>query len=125
MTTTSDAVKKYQHAVKRKAFLYETIASQEAGEMTPRLAELLTDMVQRYATRSRYSDYEFNEDMQAHALAILCRTWNKFCPDKSDNAFAYYHQGIIGAFVNYIAKERKQREIKKDYEEYLDCEQHF
>ena len=86
----SKAVLRIRAKVKRKEWLYEVISSKKKGKMSNRLGTMLTELVKRYASGVRYGKYVYNEDMQAYAMMMLCRTWHKFRPEVSYNPFAFY-----------------------------------
>lgn len=54
----------------------------------------------------------YNEDMQAYAMMMLVNTWNSFNPEKSNNPFAFFTQCIKNSFVQYLNKEKRQRDIR-------------
>ena len=105
---------------KNLVLLQEVVLSKEKGAMTERLTELFIELVERVIDRKGYTKMTWNEDMKAYALMILCRTWYKFNPEKSDNPFAYYTTCVHSACIQYINRELKEDTIKKDYSEYLD-----
>lgn len=109
----SKVVLKIRRKIKRKEWLYEVIASKKMGRMSDRLAIMLTKLVKGYAGSGRFKQYVYNEDMQAHAMMLLCKSWHHFKPELSDNPFAFYTQCIKGAFCNYLGKERNQRVVKE------------
>ena len=47
--------------------------------------------------------------MQAYAMVSLVRTWDRFKPERSDNAFAFYTQCIKNSFKQYLKDEKKHR----------------
>ena len=116
---------KMRERLKGMELWYEVVVSKKNGRMTDKLAVMLTNMVKRYANRPNHKRLTYNEDMQSHALTILCRTWDKFKPELSDAAFAYYTTCIHGAFCNFISKERKEQQIKEELQNMVDEEQHF
>ena len=122
----SKAVRKVRARIKKKEWLYEVIAS-KANDNTPspRLIELFSEMANRYAKKKHHNRYPYADDMIAYAMMMFCQHWWRFNPEKSDNAFAYYVTCVHSYFVQFICREKKQTEIKKEYKEYLDCEQHF
>jgi DNA-directed RNA polymerase specialized sigma subunit len=123
---TSDLVKRVRYKKQRKELLYEVIACKKNDNtMSPKLAGLLQGMVERMGNNPAYVRFSYNEDMCAYALMMLCRTWYRFNPEYTDNAFAFYATCIRGSFVHFIHREKQQRKIKREYSEYLDCEQHF
>lgn len=54
----------------------------------------------------------YNEDMQAFAMMMLVRTWNRFDPAKSDNPFAFFTQCIKNSFIQFLNQESNQRKIR-------------
>lgn len=120
MMTKSKAIQKIRSRIKQKEWLYEVIASKEAGKMSNRLAEMLFELTCRYANRVNFVNYPYKDEMIAHALMQLCKSWHYFKPEKSDNPFAYYTQCIKGSFAYILNSEKRQKDIKKDYSEYLD-----
>lgn len=94
--------------------LAEVVASKEKGKMTDKLAHMLMLLCLRYATKPGYAGYTYNDDMQGYALMMLCRTWHKFDPEKSDNPFAFYTQCIKHSFIQYLNQEKRQRDIRDE-----------
>jgi len=128
-------VKRIRSLTRRKEWLFEVIVSHKAGKISDRLGTMLTELVKRYANSPKYKRYTYNEDMQAYAMMMLCRTWHKFKPELSDNPFAFYTQCIKGSFCQYINREQRERDIKAALEienaskntsyEMVDDEHHF
>lgn len=94
-----------------KDMLAEVIASQKAGKMSPTLANMMMLLTKRYAKKGNFAYYSYNDDMQSHALLNICKAWDKFNPEKSNNPFAYYTQFIKNAFVQFINKEAKHTNL--------------
>lgn len=109
--TTEQQPKKVNY-LNNKDLLAEVIKSKEKGEMTPKLAHMLSLLCTRYAKRANFINYTYNEDMQAYALLMLVRTWNSFNPEKGDNPFAFFTQCIKHSFVQYLNQEKRQRNIR-------------
>jgi DNA-directed RNA polymerase specialized sigma24 family protein len=95
-----------------KDLLAEVKRSKEKGEMTPKLANMLTLLCNRYGKRANFVNYTYNEDMQAYAMLMLVRTWNSFDPAKSDNPFAFFTQCIKHSFIQFLYQEKRQRNIR-------------
>lgn len=87
-------------------------ASKANGAMSNELAAMLMTLTQRYARKPNWSQYTYNEDMQAYALIYLVQGWDKFNEAKYSNAFAYYTQIIHNAFIQYWKKEKSQSNVK-------------
>lgn len=92
--------------------LKEVIESHRIGKMTPGLAKMLTLLAQRYGSKSNFANYTYNDDMQAYALMMLCKTWKNFNPVKYSNPFAYYTQCVKNCFRQYLVIEKKHRNIR-------------
>lgn len=86
--------------------------SKKNGKMSDELANMLVLLTKRYASRGNFAGYSFIEDMQSHAHVQLCIAWDKFNDDKSNNPFAFYTQCIHNAFLQFLKKEKRLREIK-------------
>lgn len=52
------------------------------------------------------------EDMRGYALMELMRSWPSFKPHVSTNAFAFFTQCVKNSFIQYLNKERRQRDIR-------------
>lgn len=104
--------RKSNNYLNNKDLLAEVIKSKEEGEMSKKLAHMLTLLCARYAKKPNYANYSYNEDMQAYAMLSLVKTWYKFNPEKSDNPFAFYTQCIYHSFIQYLNLEKKQRDIR-------------
>lgn len=88
-----------------KELLAAVLESKQQGEMTEKLARMLTLLCSNFARRANFVNYSYNEDMQAYALLMLVRTWKSFDPAKSNNPFAYYTQSIKNSFKQYLNRE--------------------
>jgi len=108
------APKKKQNYIRNKDLLAEVIVCKEKGEMTPKLAQMLQLLTARYGRSSKFVGYTFNEDMQAYAMMMLCRTWGGFDPNRGSNAFAYYTQSIKNSFKQFLNREKVQRLVRDE-----------
>lgn len=93
----------------KKELLATTIDALEKGVLTDKLAAMLQLLTKQYATSARFASYSYNDDMQSYAMVMLVRTWNRFKPERSDNAFAFYTQCIKNSFKQYLKDEKKHR----------------
>ncbi|WP_407308197.1 hypothetical protein [Acinetobacter sp.] len=96
------------------AQLLEAIAADKANNNTlsPKLAGYLHKIAERYSFSSSFGGYSFREDMVSFAVVNLCANWYKFDPEKSDNPFAFYTTAAYRSFLQYLADEKKQRDIR-------------
>jgi len=95
-----------------KELMSEVIKSKKKGEMTNQLAQMLQLLCSNYAKKGNFVNYSYNEDMQGYAMMMLVRTWNSFNPEKSNNPFAFYTQCIKHSFIQFLNKERQQRDVR-------------
>lgn len=105
-------VPKKKNYLNNKDLLEQIKLSKAQGKMTNELAKMLQLLCYRYANKGNYINYTYNEDMQAYAMMMLCKTWNAFDPAKSDNPFAFYTQCIKHSFSQYLNAEKKQRDVR-------------
>lgn len=104
---------------KRKPFyltsavlLKEVIHAKELGIVTDKLARMLMLLAERYSRKSSFAGYSFREDMVSTALINLCVNGLKFNPERSSNPFAFYTTAIHNSFLQYMADEKKHRNIR-------------
>lgn len=72
--------------------------SRDHGDMTPELARMFLKLCERYATRSNWRGYTYNEEMRGQALLQLSQIGLQFDESKSQNPFAYYTAAITNSF---------------------------
>lgn len=110
--TTLPAIKPKVNYLNNKDILVEVKKSREKGEMTPKLANMLTLLCNRYSKRANFINYPYNDDMQSYAMLMLVRTWKSFDPEKGSNPFAFFTQCIKHSFIQYLNQEKRQRNIR-------------
>lgn len=88
--------------------------SKEHGKMTNKLAHMFIKLCERYATRSNWRGYTYNEEMRGTALLQLSQIGLKFDESKSDNPFAYYTAAITNSFTRVLNEEKKNQNIRDD-----------
>jgi DNA-directed RNA polymerase specialized sigma24 family protein len=96
------------------AQLLEAIAADKANgrKLSSKLAKYLWMIAERYSHSPSFGGYSFREDMVSFAVVNLCANWYKFDPTKSDNPFAFYTTAAYRSFLQYLADEKKQRDIR-------------
>lgn len=90
----------------------EIIKSRAQDKMTDELANMFKVLAKKYASKGRFVNYTYNEDLQAFALLTGVKVWRSFDPEKGNNPFAYFTQVFKAAFLQYDNNERKQRDIR-------------
>ena len=88
--------------------------SREHGQMTRKLAEMFIKLCERYATRSNWRGYTYNEEMRGQALLQLSQIGLQFDESKSQNPFAYYTAAITNSFTRILNIEKKNQNIRDD-----------
>jgi hypothetical protein len=88
--------------------------SRDHGNMTRRLAEMFMKLCERYATRSNWRNYTYNEEMRGQALLQLSQIGLQFDESKSQNPFAYYTAAITNSFTRILNIEKKNQNIRDD-----------
>lgn len=88
--------------------------SREHGTMTPELARMFLKLCERYATRSNWRGYTYNEEMRGQALLQLSQIGLQFDESKSQNPFAYYTAAITNSFTRVLNIEKKNQNIRDD-----------
>ena len=88
--------------------------SKDHGQMTNKLAHMFIKLCERYATRSNWRGYTYNEEMRGQALLQLSQIGLQFDESKSDNPFAYYTAAITNSFTRVLNIEKKNQSIRDD-----------
>jgi hypothetical protein len=88
--------------------------SKDHGTMTRKLATMFMKLCERYATRSNWRGYSYNEEMRGQALLQLSQIGLQFDESKSQNPFAYYTAAITNSFTRILNLEKKNQNIRDD-----------
>ena len=88
--------------------------SKDHGQMTRTLATMFIKLCERYATRSNWRGYTYNEEMRGQALLQLSQIGLQFDESKSQNPFAYYTAAITNSFTRILNLEKKNQNIRDD-----------
>jgi len=88
--------------------------SKDHGQATRTLATMYMKLCERYATRSNWRGYTYNEEMRGQALLQLSQIGLQFDESKSQNPFAYYTAAITNSFTRVLNLEKKNQNIRDD-----------
>ena len=88
--------------------------SKEHGRCTDNLAMMYLKLCERYATRSNWRGYTYNDEMQGQALLQLSQIGLQFNELKSQNPFAYYTAAVTNSFTRVLNIEKKMQDIRDD-----------
>lgn len=100
------------HYVTNSVLLPEILRAKELGKVTPQLAIMFNKIAERYSMSKNFATLPFREDMVAAATLNLMTNGLKFNPEKSSNPFSYATQCCYHSFLQIIAEEKKQRDIR-------------
>lgn len=106
--------KKTKNYINNADLLVEIKKSKEQGKMTDEFAKMMLLLAKRYSSQGSYASYTYVEDMESYALMTVCKVWNSFNEEKSNNPFAYFTQTIKRAFWQYMYQEEKHRDIRDE-----------
>lgn len=88
--------------------------NKEHGNINPELAKMFMKLCERYATRSNWRGYTYNDEMRSTALLQLAQIGLQFDESKSENPFAYYTAAITNSFTRVLNLEKKNQIIRDD-----------
>ena len=76
--------------INSKELYTEILISKTNGALTPNALMMLDKMVKEISKIFKYKMEEDREDCQAFAMEDVIKYWNRFDPEKSNNAFSYF-----------------------------------
>lgn len=88
--------------------------SKDHGAMTKKLAHMFMKLCERYATRSNWRGYTYNDEMRSQALLQLSQVGLQFDESKSQNPFAYYTAAITNSFTRVLNIEKRNQNLRDD-----------
>ena len=88
--------------------------NKDHGSMTNKLALMFMKLCERYATRSNWRGYTYNDEMRSQALLQLSQIGLQFDESKSQNPFAYYTAAITNSFTRVLNIEKRNQNIRDD-----------
>lgn len=88
--------------------------NKEHGTMTNKLAHMFMKLCERYATRSNWRGYTYNDEMRSQALLQLSQIGLQFDESKSQNPFAYYTAAITNSFTRVLNIEKRNQNLRDD-----------
>ena len=88
--------------------------SRDHGTMTNTLALMFMKLCERYATRSNWRGYTYNDEMRSQALLQLSQIGLQFDESKSSNPFAYYTAAITNSFTRVLNIEKRNQNLRDD-----------
>ena len=100
------------HYVRNADLLPAVIEAKQAGKVTNKLIKMIQMIADRYSKKHLFVNYSYREDMVSMAVENLCKNALKFDHEKYSNPFAFYTTAIHNSFLQYLADEKKHRNIR-------------
>ena len=88
--------------------------SKDHGRITEDLGRMFIKLSERYAQRSNWRGYTYNEEMRGQAILQLSQIGLQFDESKSENPFAYYTAAVTNSFTRVLNIEKKMQNIRDD-----------
>jgi hypothetical protein len=88
--------------------------SKDHGRITENLGKMFIKLSERYAQRSNWRGYTYNEEMRGQAILQLSQIGLQFDESKSENPFAYYTAAVTNSFTRILNIEKKMQNIRDD-----------
>ena len=88
--------------------------SKTHGQMTETLALMFLKLCERYATRSNWRGYTYNEEMRGAALVQLSQIGLQFDESKSSNPFSYFTATLTNSFTRILNIEKRNQDLRDD-----------
>lgn len=80
--------------------------------MTSALGKMFIELVNNYRSKQFKLIAEY-DDMKAHAVLTLTRTWFNYDPAKDDNMVAVFNAVIHAACISWLATEQKEAKLSQ------------
>ena len=100
------------HYVTNAVLLPAVIEAKEQNKVTDKLIRMIWMIAERYSRKGNFIGYSFRSDMVSAAVMNLCNNALKFNPEKGSNPFSFYTTAIHNSFLQYMADEKKHRNIR-------------
>lgn len=100
------------HYVKNSDLLPAVLEAKAAGKVSIKLITMIKQIAEKYSSKHNFAGYSYREDMVSVAVANLCNNALKFNPERSSNPFSYFTSSIHNSFLQFMAEEKKQRDIR-------------
>lgn len=101
-----------RYYINKKEYDTELMSFKETGRASERLGELFMIHAQRCASAGNFKGYTYKGDMESTAIIHLLKYCHNYNPLIGKDAFSYCTSIIHNAFLQVIAKEKKQSMIK-------------
>lgn len=100
------------HYIRNADLLPAIKEAKQKGKVTNKLISMIQIIAQNYSKKANFAGYSFREDMVSSAVENLCKNALKFDDEKYSNPFAFYTTAIHNSFLQFMADEKKHRNIR-------------
>lgn len=104
----------------RKACELAVAEGKEKPVVPNYIGDCFIKIAQHTSYRPNFIGYTYREEMVSDAIEICLRYMHKFNPDTSDNPFGYFTLACWNAFLQRIAREKKELAKKYRYIQRMD-----
>jgi DNA-directed RNA polymerase specialized sigma subunit len=104
--------KKDSDYISSEELFNEVLRCQAEGRVNNVLGQMFLTLATRYGTKPNFSGYSYLDEMISSGVVACIASLNKFNPEKTTNAFAYYTQVIHTSFLQVLNKEKKHQMIR-------------
>ena len=91
--------RKPKNYLNNKDLYNEIVQSKEDGKLTRTATKMLILLSERAQLKLKYANPQDKEDCLAFAQLDLMKYWDRFKPEKTKNAFAYYTSICINGYA--------------------------
>jgi DNA-directed RNA polymerase specialized sigma subunit len=106
--------RKRKNYMSNKEFFDELMRCQKKGVMSNQLGQMFKMLVERYATKPKFSGYTYKDEMIGFGIMACCAAFEKFDSNKSNNPFAFFTQVTHNTFLQVLNKEKRQQNIRDE-----------
>ena len=92
---------------------YQARKAKNPDEQIPEYSAMcIMKIAQKVSNRPNFIGYSYKADMISDGIYVCLKYFDKFNPEIGTNPFGYFTQCIWFAFLQRIAKEKKQQQIR-------------
>lgn len=100
------------HYVRNADLIPAILEAKELGRVTDKLMGMIRKIAEGYSRKSWFVGYSFREDMVSAAVENLVKNALKFDHVRYNNPFAFYTTAVHRSFLQFLADEKKHRNIR-------------
>lgn len=108
--------KEDRYYLTNKDILEELKNSKENGRATENLGKMFLTLSEKMTMNKHFVRYgsDIKADLVSCGVLALCKSYNKFDPEKSNNPFGYFSMVTFNAFLQYLNSHYKHKNLKNE-----------